>query len=127
MEHRAGSTPSALWKLRAWGPYGRWQRRPPPLVPSGLLIGLPPRRRSRHGESQLVDSGFVHWMTLQELRVELDRTRPAYDALADLDEFLDSGQPPALGEEAHRHQVVQSELMRRPSNGQLAPVAALLA
>ena len=60
----------------------------------------------------------VQWMTLQELRHELDRTRPAWEAeLVDLDDVLASGQLPVLGENARRHQVVQSEFLRRPSNG----------
>ena len=59
----------------------------------------------------------VQWMTLQELRDELDRTRPAWEELADLDDVLEDGQLPALGEDARRHQLVQNELLRRPSNG----------
>jgi hypothetical protein len=58
----------------------------------------------------------MQWMTLQELRVELDRTRPAWEAeVADLDSVLADGQLPALGKEAHRHQMVENELLRRPS------------
>ena len=56
-------------------------------------------------------------MTLQELRDELARTRPAWDELADLDDVLQDGQLPALGEDARRHQLVENELLRRPSNG----------
>ena len=45
----------------------------------------------------------VHWMTLQELRDELDRTRPAWATeLADLDGVLADGQLPVLGEDAQR-------------------------
>ena len=55
-------------------------------------------------------------MTLQELRDELDRTRPAWEELADLDDVLENGQLPALVEDARRHQLVQKELLRRPSN-----------
>jgi len=55
-------------------------------------------------------------MTLQELRDELARTRPAWDELADLDDVLEDGQLPGLGEDARRHQLVQNELLRRPSN-----------
>ena len=33
----------------------------------------------------------MQWMTLQELRDELDRTRPAWDELADLDDVLEDG------------------------------------
>jgi hypothetical protein len=59
----------------------------------------------------------VKWLTLQQLRDELDRTRPAWDELADLDDVLQDGQLPALGEDARRHQLVQNELLRRPNNG----------
>jgi hypothetical protein len=60
----------------------------------------------------------VQWLTLQELRDELDRTRPAWEArLADLDGALAGDQLPALGEDAHSHQLVANELLRRPSNG----------
>ena len=55
-------------------------------------------------------------MTLQELRVELERTRQAWDDLADLDGVLTDGQHPALGEDAHRYQMVENELLRRPSD-----------
>jgi hypothetical protein len=40
------------------------------------------------------------WMTLQEPREELDRTRPAWDAM-DLDGGLADGQLPALSQDAH--------------------------
>ena len=59
----------------------------------------------------------LQWMTLQELRDELDRTRPTWEELADLDDVLNDGQLPALGEDARRHQLVQNELLRRPSEG----------
>jgi hypothetical protein len=55
----------------------------------------------------------VHWMTLQELRDELERTRPAWEAM-DLDGVHADGQLPALGQDAHRHQVVADDLLRRP-------------
>jgi hypothetical protein len=58
----------------------------------------------------------VQRMTLQELRDELARTRPAWDELADLDDVLEDGQLPELGQDARRHQLVQNELLRRPSN-----------
>jgi len=59
----------------------------------------------------------VRWMTLVELRDELERTRPAWEVdSADLDRFLASGQLPAPTEDAHRHQLVADELIRRPSN-----------
>ena len=57
----------------------------------------------------------VQWMTLQELRDELDLTRPIWEAV-DLDGFLADGQLPVLSEDAHRHQLVADELLRRPSN-----------
>jgi len=58
----------------------------------------------------------VHWMTLAELRDQLERTRPAWeDEAADLDEVLLGSKIPALSEEAHRHQQLAKELMRRPS------------
>jgi hypothetical protein len=59
----------------------------------------------------------VQWMTLAELRDELDHTRPASGVdRADLDRFLASGQLPAPTEAAGRHQLVVDELIRRPSN-----------
>ena len=59
----------------------------------------------------------VEWMTLQELRDELDRTRPARAQLADLDDVLKDGQVPALIEEARRYQLDANEWLRRPSAG----------
>jgi hypothetical protein len=59
----------------------------------------------------------AQWMTLQELRDELDRTRPARDELANLDEAPKDGVLPALSQDARRHQLVLNELMRRPNNG----------
>jgi hypothetical protein len=59
----------------------------------------------------------VQWMTLQELRDELDRTRPAWEAEVGELGVLTDGQLPALGEEARRHQLVAHELLRRPNNG----------
>jgi hypothetical protein len=60
----------------------------------------------------------VQWVTLQELPDELDRTRPAWEAgLADLDGALAGDQLPVFGEDAHSHQLVANELLRRPSNG----------
>ena len=44
----------------------------------------------------------AQWMTLQELRDELDRTRPAWDELADLDDVLQDGELTALSEDARR-------------------------
>lgn len=58
----------------------------------------------------------VQWMTLAELRDELDRTRPAWDAeAADLDDVLADVEHAVLGEDAQRHQMVANELLRRPS------------
>ena len=48
----------------------------------------------------------VQWMTLRELRDELDRTRAAWEAgVADLEGVLGDGQLPALSEDARRHQM----------------------
>ena len=58
----------------------------------------------------------VQWMTLQELRDELERTRPAWETL-DLDGVLAGSELAALSEDAHRHQLVADELLRRPSEG----------
>ena len=55
----------------------------------------------------------VRWMTLQELRDELDRTRQAWEAeVADLDGVLAVGHLPELSGDAHRHQLVVNELLR---------------
>ena len=59
----------------------------------------------------------MQWMTLPELRDELDRTRPAWDELADLDDVLEEGELLALCKDACRHDLVLSELLRRPNNG----------
>jgi hypothetical protein len=59
----------------------------------------------------------VQWMTLQELRDELNRTRPAWDELADLDDVLEDGELPALREDTRCHELVLNELLRRPNNG----------
>jgi hypothetical protein len=56
----------------------------------------------------------VQWMTLQELRDELHRTAQAWETL-DLDDVLADGELAALSEDAHRHQMVANELLRRPS------------
>jgi hypothetical protein len=59
----------------------------------------------------------VQSMTLQELRDELDQTRPAWEAeVGDLVGVLTDTQRPALGKESRRHQVVANELLRRPNN-----------
>jgi hypothetical protein len=59
----------------------------------------------------------VQSMTLQELRDEFDRTRPAWDELSDLDDVLADGELPALSVDARRHELVLNELLRRPNNG----------
>jgi hypothetical protein len=59
----------------------------------------------------------AQWMTLQELCDELDRTRPAWDERADLDDVPKDGELPALSEDARRHELVLNELLRRPNNG----------
>ena len=56
-------------------------------------------------------------MRLQELRDELDRTRPAWDELSDLDDVLEDGELAVLSEDAGRHELVLNELLRRPNNG----------
>jgi len=58
----------------------------------------------------------VQRMTLQELRDELERTRPAWEAL-DLNDVLADGELSASSKDAHRHQKVANELLRRPSEG----------
>lgn len=60
----------------------------------------------------------VQRMTLQELRDDLERTRPAWEAeVADLDRVLADGELSALSEDAQHHQMVANELLRRPSEG----------
>ena len=60
----------------------------------------------------------VQWLTLQELRDELERTRLAWETdHADLGGVFADGQLPALGEDARRHHLVVNELPRQPSNG----------
>ena len=54
-------------------------------------------------------------MTLQELRDELERTRPILEA-ADLGRVLADGQLPVMSKDVvHRHQLVANEMVRRPS------------
>jgi hypothetical protein len=55
----------------------------------------------------------LQWMTLQELRHELHRTSQAWETL-DLDGVLADGELAALSQDAHRHQMVANELLRRP-------------
>jgi hypothetical protein len=55
----------------------------------------------------------VQWLTLAELRDELERTRPAWAAL-DLDGVPAHGHLPVLSMDTHCHQVVAGELLRRP-------------
>jgi hypothetical protein len=58
----------------------------------------------------------VQWMTLQELRDDLYRTQAAWEAELDSNGVL-TGEPlPALSQDAHRHQEVVDELLRRPNN-----------
>ncbi len=57
----------------------------------------------------------MQWMTLAELRDELVRTRPAWEAV-DLDHVLATGQLAALSDEAQRHHLVAKELIQRPSS-----------
>ena len=58
----------------------------------------------------------LQWMMLQELRDELDRTRPAWDELADLDDVLEDGELPALSEDARRHEPVSYTHLTLPTN-----------
>jgi|BarGraNGADG00212_1021973.scaffolds.fasta_scaffold15039_1 hypothetical protein len=68
------------------------------------------------GYGRVMEENSMQSKTLQDLRDELDRTRPAWEELADLDDVLENSQLPALVEDARRHQLVQKELLRRPSN-----------
>jgi hypothetical protein len=59
----------------------------------------------------------VQWMTLQELRDELNRRQAAWEAELNPNGVL-TGEPlPTLSQEAHRHQEVVNELLRRPGLG----------
>lgn len=56
----------------------------------------------------------VQWMTVEELRAELERTRPAWESeAAKVDDLLATGEMPPLSDDAFRHRVVAGELMRR--------------
>jgi len=55
-------------------------------------------------------------MTVPELRDELERTRLSWET-TDPDGVLADGQVPVLSQDAHRHQEIVDELLRRPSNG----------
>jgi hypothetical protein len=57
-----------------------------------------------------------HGQGIQELRDELERTRPDWEAM-DLEVVLADGQLPVLDDDAHRHQLVADEMLRRPNNG----------
>ena len=55
-------------------------------------------------------------MTMDELRAELERTRPTWGAEvrgANLDEFLATGEQASLAADARRHLKVLTELDRR--------------
>jgi hypothetical protein len=57
-------------------------------------------------------------MTLGDFCDELDRTRHAWEAeVADLDGVHAFGHLQELSGDAHRHQMVMNELLRRPSDG----------
>lgn len=56
----------------------------------------------------------AQWMPLQDLRDELERTRPAWE-ITDLDGVLADGQLPVVSQDVQRHQVLVDELLRRPS------------
>jgi hypothetical protein len=51
----------------------------------------------------------VQWVTLQKLRDERNRTRPAWET-TELDGVLADGHLPVFSQDAHRHQVVANEL-----------------
>ena len=56
----------------------------------------------------------MQWMTTDELRLELLRTQPAWEAqVDDVDVFLATGVIPPESEEALRHRLVAAELLRR--------------
>ena len=87
------------------------------MCTSGLLDREYCRRAitAKRGYGRAMDQS-VQRMTLQELRDELERTRPAWEAEgADLDDVLADGVLAVLSEDAHRHQMVANELLRRPS------------
>ena len=121
VEHRlSGAHPALLNPVgNLWSPR---RNSPSPrhlICTSGLLDREDYRRAitAKHGYGRVMDQS-VQRMTLQELRDELERTRPAWDAeVADLDGVLAGGELSALSEDAHRHQMVANELLRRPSEG----------
>ena len=82
-----------------------------------MTIWLRPIARSpiaaAHGYGRAMEKP-VQWMTLQELRDELERTRPAWETL-DLVGVLAGSELAALSEDVGRHQLVADELLRRPS------------
>ena len=84
-------------------PWSAWPRQCPLQLPS-----------TAEQPAVLAMEKSVQWMTLQELREELDRTRPARDAM-DLDRVLAGSELAAMSDDAHRHQMVANELLRRPS------------
>ena len=91
-----------------------------PVGPLICTIICPSAGSSKAGAPRREATGCVvaksvQWMTLQELRDELERTRTAWETM-DLDGVIPEGQLPSWGEQAHRHQLVANELLRRPSN-----------
>ena len=52
---------------------------------------------AEHGYGRAIEKP-VQWMTLQELRDELERTRSVWDSGLDVDVVLRAGQLPRLGE-----------------------------
>ena len=57
-------------------------------------------------------------MTLNELRAELELTRPAWELeLRELGDFLADGLLPALSADARRHQLVRDEIRHRAWRG----------
>jgi hypothetical protein len=59
----------------------------------------------------------VQWMTLQELRDELHRTQAAWEAKLDPNGVLTGGLLPELSQDAHRHQKIVDQLLRRANDG----------
>jgi len=70
----------------------------------------------RQNRGQRMDTP-VQWMTVEGLRVELRRTRAAWEAvLVEGGEYLDSDDFAALVPDAIRHQRVTEELARRQTD-----------
>ena len=91
----------------------------PPALPIGTSIAVTARARKATAAAL---NEPVQRMTLQELRDDLEGTRPAWDAeVAVLNDVLADGEHAALIEDAHRHQMVANELLRRPTSATRRP------